>query len=397
MINFEDLRIGNGEPLDKDKWNGLLDWVLENPFNLTDQKLSLKHFESDLQVQLVAQRDFGLLETPDARPLSINPSQGRVGIGTTTPEGALQVVGTNQDANGDALVLGSKNQSNLRLGYHSGYSWIQSHGSRPLTINPLHSNVGIGNTNPGKKLEVTGEIVTRTSIATGAASMLSVSTAGVGTLWTNNAYNPGLPGSGWVRAINMKDGKVGLGAEINPAFPLSLGSSLAKTKLALYQSTDGASFYGMGVTAGRFYFNIGNPQAQYIFLDSAQSNAKEIVNIKGNGDIVAKDFLKTSDRNVKKDIRPFQNGLEIVEKMSPVSYQYNGLGDTAEGSEEIGLIAQDLENIAPFLVAKNRRKLRPADTEETDLLNIKPMGIIYILVNAVKELNREIQELKMLT
>jgi hypothetical protein len=394
MINFEDLRIGNGEPLDKDKWNGMLDWVLENPFNLTDQKLSLKHFESDLQVNLEAQRDFGLLETPDAKPLSINPSQGKVGIGTTTPEGALQIVGTNQDANGDTLVLGPKNQSNLRLGYHGSYSWIQSHGSRPLAINPLGNNVGIGNTNPGKKLEVTGDIVARTSAAIGAACTLTVSTAGVGTLWTNNAYNPGFSTSGWMRAINMKDGKVGIGAESNPAFPLSLGSSLAKTKLALYQNTDGSSFYGMGVTAGRFWFNIGNPQAKYAFLDSSSPNAIEIVNIFGNGNIQAKDFLKTSDVNVKKDIRPFQDGLEIVEKMSPVSYRYNGLGDTARDSEEIGLIAQEVEKIAPFLVDKNRRKLRPTDTEETDLLNIKPMGIIYILVNAIKELNRQVQALQ---
>ncbi|WP_159254518.1 hypothetical protein, partial [Microcystis aeruginosa] len=32
----------------------------------------------------------------------------------------------------EALVLGPTNASNLRLGYHQDYSWIQSHGNKPL-------------------------------------------------------------------------------------------------------------------------------------------------------------------------------------------------------------------------------------------------------------------------
>lgn len=158
MINFEELRISNGEPLDKEKWNGLLDWVVENPFNLTDHKVSLTHPESDLTLNVEAQRDFGLLETAEGKPLSINPGRSRVGIGTTTPEAAVQIVNQNQDANGGTLVLGPQSQSNLRLGYHSAYSWIQSHGTRPLAINPLGNNVGIGTTSPTASLHVAGTL-----------------------------------------------------------------------------------------------------------------------------------------------------------------------------------------------------------------------------------------------
>ena len=39
MINFEELRIGDGEPLDKDKWNGLLDWVGVPGEDLGDVKI----------------------------------------------------------------------------------------------------------------------------------------------------------------------------------------------------------------------------------------------------------------------------------------------------------------------------------------------------------------------
>ncbi len=82
----------------------------------------------------------------------------RVGVGTDTSEGKLQIVNTNQDANGNTLVLGPMNQSNLRLGYHSTYSWIQSHGGRPLHINPLGNNVGIHNSNPVMALDIGGSL-----------------------------------------------------------------------------------------------------------------------------------------------------------------------------------------------------------------------------------------------
>lgn len=81
---------------------------------------------------------------------------GNVGVGSTGPQAKLHIQHQNQDANGNALVIGPMNQSNLRLGYHQDYSWAQSHGSKPLAINPVGNNVGIGTTNPQAKLSVAG-------------------------------------------------------------------------------------------------------------------------------------------------------------------------------------------------------------------------------------------------
>lgn len=82
------------------------------------------------------------------------PSAGNVGVNTTAPEGRLHIVHASQDANGNALVLGPTTQSNLRLGYHQSYSWVQSHGSRPLALNPLGSRVGVGVSSPEGTLDV---------------------------------------------------------------------------------------------------------------------------------------------------------------------------------------------------------------------------------------------------
>ncbi len=47
---------------------------------------------------------------------------------------------------GNQLTIGKTDESNLRLGRHPDYSWIQSHGSKPLRINPLGNEVCINNT-----------------------------------------------------------------------------------------------------------------------------------------------------------------------------------------------------------------------------------------------------------
>jgi hypothetical protein len=80
------------------------------------------------------------------------------------------------------------------------------------------------------------------------------------------------------------EGNVGLGVDA-PIAKLSLGPSLNKIKLALYQNLEGTSYYGMGVTAGHFYLNIGNPQAKFAFLDRAGEGALEIFTILGNGNV----------------------------------------------------------------------------------------------------------------
>lgn len=90
---------------------------------------------------------------------------GQVGVGTTTPEARLQIINVPQNSDGNTLILGHENETNLRLGYNSEYSWIQAHGGKPLFINELGNdlilnktggNVGIATTNPASKLHIEG-------------------------------------------------------------------------------------------------------------------------------------------------------------------------------------------------------------------------------------------------
>ncbi len=86
-------------------------------------------------------------------------SKGRaIGIGVSSPLAKLHLVNKFETAHhlngGSTFILGPTDQSNLRLGVHQDYSWIQSHDLRPLAINPLGNPVGIGLNTPTRALHV---------------------------------------------------------------------------------------------------------------------------------------------------------------------------------------------------------------------------------------------------
>jgi trimeric autotransporter adhesin len=102
-----------------------------------------------------------------------------------------------------------------------------------------------------------------------------------------------------------------------------------------------------------------------------------------------------SDERVKKNIVPFSQGLEMIEHVKPISFQYNGLGDTAnDGKTFVGVKAQDVEVFAPQMVSTRRGKLHPTDTNETDIKVVDPSNFTYALINSVKELSAEVKDLQ---
>lgn len=80
----------------------------------------------------------------------------KVGIGTANPDASakLQIINKNEGPGGGALIIGPTSQANLRLGYNTGYSWIQSHGNKPLVINNAGNNVGILSDSPKNPLDI---------------------------------------------------------------------------------------------------------------------------------------------------------------------------------------------------------------------------------------------------
>lgn len=93
-----------------------------------------------------------------------------------------------------------------------------------------------------------------------------------------------------------------------------------------------------------------------------------------------------SDLRLKKQVHPFALGLEALLGLSPKYYLFNGLGGIAESkAPQIGLIAQEVERVAPELVAREWVQLRPSDQLPTEIKKVNYAAFVYVLINAVKE------------
>jgi hypothetical protein len=101
-------------------------------------------------------------------------------------------------------------------------------------------------------------------------------------------------------------------------------------------------------------------------------------------------WSQVSDIRLKERIESFRDGLAQVLKINPIKYHYKE--ETGLGSKDahVGVAAQELEKIAPYMVGKTR--LSPDSDQE--YLSIDSGAMTYLLINAVKELHREIDELK---
>ncbi len=96
-----------------------------------------------------------------------------------------------------------------------------------------------------------------------------------------------------------------------------------------------------------------------------------------SGILTATDINSASDINLKKNIRPFENSLDKVIQINGVTFEWK-----KTNSQSAGIIAQDVEKVFPELV------------RDGDFKTVNYNGLIGVLVESIKELKQEIEDLK---
>ena len=106
-------------------------------------------------------------------------------------------------------------------------------------------------------------------------------------------------------------------------------------------------------------------------------------------------WTNPSDRRLKHDIQPFTDGLPTILQINPVTYRYNGKMGLPSDKEYIGIIAQDMQQIAPYTVTEVTHQGRQSDPDNGEqYLAFDPSSLDFMLINGVKELAVENQQLK---
>ncbi len=146
-------------------------------------------------------------------------------------------------------------------------------------------------------------------------------------------------------------------------------------------NTPNAFLIGPNGTAYKVGINLPNPA--YDLHLANNSAAKPGTNT----------WTVASDARLKARIQPYQEGLQTVLQIQPVWYEYNGKAGTPKGEKYVGVIAQELQKIAPYMV-NEWKYVDPATGETTIYLGVDNGAMTYMIINAVKELANENQWLK---
>lgn len=103
-------------------------------------------------------------------------------------------------------------------------------------------------------------------------------------------------------------------------------------------------------------------------------------------------LTNASDERSKDIIGDYENGLDVINKIIPkVFTKKKGFGK--QGIEMVGIIAQELEKIIPSAISQVRQENMEGTVIE-DFKTIDQNYIMFAMLNAIKELSKEVTELK---
>ena len=100
-------------------------------------------------------------------------------------------------------------------------------------------------------------------------------------------------------------------------------------------------------------------------------------------------WATTSDARVKDDVRDLELGLAELRQMRPVRFRYNGRAGTTAGQTGIGVLGHEIETIVPETIHRSMSD----DPGLHDMRVFDPSALTYVLINAVKELAAEVEQL----
>jgi hypothetical protein len=333
--------------------------------------------------------------------LSLQPNGGNVGIGTIAPSAKFNV--NNNGGTGDTFYVDAGNApGNQVLFEHSGANtpvpftirksgYVGSSNNFGVLYIDMAHNVADGGSNLYFTLRDSNGGVQEYG---GLGAVITTNTAGnmAGALnfYTTNA--------GTTRQIRMHITSGGI-VGINNTSPLNTawGNDSVTKQLSINGSSyavinlrGNARTYSSGVGDDRFYMAYDNTEAKHrLTIDSSgnvsmRDSTSPAYRLDVGGDIRATgDVIAYSDARVKDNVETIKDALQTIISLRGVTYTRN---DSEDKSRKVGVIAQEVLPILPEVVQQ--------DIEGK--YNVAYGNIVGVLIEAIKEQQQQIDELKYL-
>jgi hypothetical protein len=226
--------------------------------------------------------------------------------------------------------------------------------------------VGVATTTPEAELHVTGQILQSSSTTKeNSTDQVSIENGSITAL--NSKQDPSLVFS---RDKNMIDySRVSYGANSDSKFKIAVFSPGALNQPAKLHNA-----VTIPMSNGFVGINDLNPSYQLSVTGD----------ISATGEVRNSGVILTSDARLKRNIHEFENGLALVSKLKPVSYEKKASIDSkVYDKSEIGFIAQEVQKILPQLVREGK------DADKTLALDYN--SLIPVLTKAIQEQQKQIE------
>ncbi len=240
-------------------------------------------------------------------------------------------------------------------------------------------NLGLGTTEPTQLITLAGAGGTRLEIARISAS-LPVS--------TNGSLDPGAftinqqsAGSSNTQAdlYVMRDRKVRIDLGDNNTYFSSQNTGDILFDINLDETCVLEAMHIVGATGN---VGIGTPAPTALLSVNGSANKSGSPN-----------WTVFSDERLKQNIIPFNEGLEKLLQIDPITFQYNGKGGITSKETYVGIVAQQIRKILPYTIKEVKMRMDPKDSSSIEnILEFDPNAITYIIINSVKELNQQNSE-----
>tara|TARA_R110000744_G_scaffold58161_1_gene121426 strand:+ start:614 stop:2995 length:2382 start_codon:yes stop_codon:yes gene_type:complete len=324
--------------------NAFNDWIIQKRRSDNSQLMGLKELNSNGSLGLV---------TNNSVRMTVN-NAGDVGIGTTSPNaisttvGTLSLGGTNTgtsggisfQVNGTVKAYNYVTSSYLINQTVTGVGQIfYGAGLERMRIDKTGGNIGIGTTGVGH---------TKLHVAGGSTAAPTLGSTGNGSL----AVTGGVTSYGFTMGV--------------------YGTGQSYIQSQRFDSTSTVYDLLLQPVGGRVLIG-----TKHLFETDGDAHH--------DGDVIAYS-TSVSDRRRKDNIKTIDNATETVKQLRGVSYEWNK--GHRKGQKEIGVIAQEVEKVLPFLVRE--KTLLDGDSVKT----VDYEKIIGLLIEDSKSKDARIEKLE---
>jgi hypothetical protein len=239
----------------------------------------------------------------------------------------------------------------------AGASGTYTQDNSNLFFDNTNNRLGVGKSNPTATLDISGP---------SSARAMAINGAGNGPYFTFSTADTAIAdigslGSASNTFANRFDFLIGTRSALSIARSIHFQTSFTTRAMV-----DGSGEVWIGYTA---------------------DGARGAYPLQVNGQIFATNAtIATSDEKFKENITPLSKGLEIINKLKPVTFNF--ITDTKNNFseyEEVGFIAQDVDRALSTETFSKSIVKAADDSEPTSTMGLATQNLIPILVKAIQE------------